>query len=356
MNAPDCDIGPEIQTAVSSAAADKQALCIQGGNTKQFFGRTATGIPLKISPHRGIVDYEPSELVLTARSGTPLSEVEHVLAGAGQMLAFEPPHFGSDATLGGAIACGLSGPRRPYAGAARDFVLGVRLINGKAEMLSFGGRVMKNVAGYDISRLMVGAFGTLGVLLEISLKVLPRPSAERTIVFQCSCADALQRCSTWARQALPISATCFHDDRLYVRLSGTDAALDDAQRRIGGETLGQADRFWSDLREHRHAFFAQPGILWRWSMAPGTPMPQLQGKWLWEWGGAQRWLHSELPAEVNRKAALQAKGHANQFRGGNRENQVFHPPEPGIAALHQRLKLAFDPQQLLNPGRLFREI
>jgi len=350
------DTGREIQHRIADALAGKQALRIHGGNTKQFFGRATTGTILETGRHRGVLDYEPSELVLTARCGTPLSEVEQVLAAEGQMLAFEPPHFGPEATLGGTIACGLSGPRRPYAGAARDFVLGTKIINGKAEVLSFGGRVMKNVAGYDVARLMVGALGTLGVIVEISLKVLPRPATERTLTRHCSSEDALRYCNEWAGQALPLSATCFHQDTLAVRLSGAEDALDHAQRRMGGDVVDQAESFWEDLREHRHEFFTGTGLLWRLSVPPGTPMLPLEGSWLVEWGGAQRWLSTDMPADSIRNAAAAAGGHAHLFRGGDRQADVFHPLAPGVAALHQRLKAAFDPQNILNPGRLYQSI
>ncbi|MEE8428003.1 MAG: glycolate oxidase subunit GlcE [Gammaproteobacteria bacterium] len=356
MNEPRCEFESKIQRAIGDAAAGKQPVRIRGTDSKQFFGRIARGKPLETGAHRGVLEYEPSELVLTARCGTPLAEVETVLAVEGQMLAFEPPYFGDSATLGGTIACGLSGPRRAYVGAVRDFVLGVRMINGKAEVLSFGGQVIKNVAGYDISRLMVGALGTLGVILEVSLKVLPKPAAERTLIQACSDQDALTNCKQWTGRALPISATCFYEDKLYVRLAGTEETLNEAQRRIGGDLLDGGDSFWEDLREHRHPFLSAAGILWRLSVAPGTPMLPLQGKWLLEWGGAQRWLRTDLPADEVRREALAAGGHAHQFRGGDRQGDVFHPLAREVAAIHQRLKTAFDPQHIFNPGRMYRDL
>ena len=356
MNEPLCDIESEIRQAVGDAAAGKRPVWIRGGDSKQFFGRIASGAALETGAHRGVLEYEPSELVLTARCGTPLAEVETVLAGEGQMLAFEPPYFGPSATLGGTIACGLSGPRRAYAGAARDFVLGTRIINGKAEILSFGGQVMKNVAGYDISRLMVGALGTLGIILEVSLKVLPKPAAERTLIQECSDQDALASCNQWTAQALPISATCFYEDKLYLRLAGTEETLNQAQQRIGGEILDAGDSFWEDLREHRHPFLSAAGILWRLSVAPGSPILPLQGKWLLEWGGAQRWLRTDLPADKIRRETETVGGHAHQFRGGDRQGDVFHPLAREVAAIHERLKTAFDPQHIFNPGRMYRDL
>jgi len=356
LSKPLCDLESEIRQAVADAAAGKRPVRIRGGDSKQFFGRLAGGVALETGAHCGVLEYEPSELVLTARCGTPLAEVEAVLAGEGQMLAFEPPYFGYNATLGGTIACGLSGPRRAYAGAVRDFVLGTRIINGKAEILTFGGQVMKNVAGYDISRLMVGALGTLGVILEVSIKVLPKPAAERTLVQECSDQDALASCNQWTGQALPISATCFYEDKLYLRLAGTEETLNQAQRRIGGDVMDAGDSFWEDLREHKHPFLSATGILWRLSVAPDSPMPPLQGKWLLEWGSAQRWLRTDIPADEVRREAASMGGHAHQFRGGNQQDDVFHPLTREVAAIHERLKTAFDPQHIFNPGRMYRDL
>ena len=218
--APDQDIGQRLQDRVQAAVEAATPLRLVGGDTKAFYGRQPLGEPLNLAGHRGIVSYEPTELVITARAGTPLQRLEATLARQGQMLPFEPPHFGADATLGGTIACNLSGPRRRYAGAARDFVLGTRVLNGSGEILSFGGEVMKNVAGYDVSRLMTGAMGTLGLLLEISLKVLPRPETELTLGLDMSADLALERLSRWGLRPLPISASCHDGARLLVRLSG----------------------------------------------------------------------------------------------------------------------------------------
>ena len=348
------DIKPEIQQAVREAAAAGTALRISGGDTKAFYGRAATGEPLDVSAHRGIVSYEPTELVITARAGTPLKEIETTLAGSGQMLPFEPPYFGESATLGGAVACGLSGPVRPYAGSVRDFVLGVACINGKGEHLSFGGQVMKNVAGYDVSRLMVGAMGTLGVLLEVSLKVLPRPACELTAALPMDAAAAIDTMNAWAGQPLPVSACCYDDEVLRVRLSGTESGVRSARDKIGGEEVPQDDTYWADLREHRLPFFGSDAPLWRLSVPAATPAPSDGSNWLLDWGGAQRWLVSDQPAETVRQQASAAGGHAMMFRGGDRSDDVFHPLAPTIETLHRRLKEAFDPKGILNPGRMYK--
>lgn len=351
------DSSKAIQESVYAAAAEQTPLCVIGGGTKTFYGREPKGKALPIGGHRGIISYEPTELVITARAGTPLTEIESLLAEQGQMLAFEPPHFGSNATLGGAIASGLSGPRRPYAGAVRDTVLGVSLINGKGEMLRFGGEVMKNVAGYDLSRLMAGSLGTLGVLLAISCKVLPRPAREITLFQERDEDTAIRLFHDWARQPLPLSACAFEGERLYARLSGSDEAVRAGYNQIGGDVLSNSDGFWESVREQTHDFFQggqQP--LWRWSVPPATPAGTLPGQWKLDWGGAQRWLYSELPAAHIRRAAEKAGGHAALFRGGDRRSEVFHPLPPALMALHRRLKRTFDPSGILNPGRMYRDL
>ncbi|TSA22939.1 MAG: glycolate oxidase subunit GlcE [Betaproteobacteria bacterium] len=348
------DLTPALQERVAEAAASGTPLNIVGGGSKAFLGRRAHGTPLAVAGHRGILSYEPKELVLTARAGTPLTEIEAVLAEQGQMLAFEPPHFGATATLGGSIAAGVSGPRRPYAGAARDQVLGVRMINGRAEVLRFGGEVMKNVAGYDLSRLMTGAFGTLGVLLDISLKVVPRPALEITLAQECDAARALALFTDLSRRALPISAACHDGNRLYLRIEGAESAVQQALVQIGGESLTGHDHFWRDeVKEHGHPCFAGDTPLWRVSLPPATPLLDLPGKVFLDWGGAQRWLKSDAPASALHALALQAGGHASLFRGGNPEGEIFQPLAPNLYALHQRLKTAFDPHGIFNHGRMY---
>lgn len=351
----DQDISVQIQERVTQARQTGAALCIRGSGSKNFYGRKPIGDPLELGPHRGIVSYEPTELVMTARAGTTLKELERTLAEEGQLLPFEPPRFGSDATLGGTIACNLSGPRRAYTGAARDFVLGTKLINGRSEILSFGGEVMKNVAGYDISRLMCGAMGTLGILLDISLKVLPMPPCELTLMIETHLHNALKTIHDWAQKPYPVSATCYDGDCLFVRLSGEQRAVQAARNIMGGEILPEADRFWRKLREHEHGFFDSSKPLWRLSVASDTPSIDLPGKWLYEWGGAQRWLVSEASIVQIRDAAVSAGGHASLYRGNDRE-EVFQPLSPTMASIHKRLKQAFDPEGLFNPGRLYENL
>jgi glycolate oxidase FAD binding subunit len=319
-------------------------------------GREPVGEPLSLAGHAGILSYEPSELVVTARSGTPLAELEAALESQGQMLAFEPPHLGPEATIGGCVAAGLSGPRRPYGGAVRDHVLGVRLLNGRGEVLRFGGEVMKNVAGYDLSRLMVGALGTLGVLLDVSLKVLPRPAVEITLRRPASAAEAIETMNRWAGRPLPLSAGAFDGELLHVRLSGTESGVRAARRVVGGDPVDDGGAFWQRLREQRHAVFETARPLWRLSVPPATPPLDLPGRQLVDWGGAQRWVLTDAPAQQVRALAAGAGGHATLFRGGDRSGEVFHPLAPPIAALHRRLKAAFDPQGLFNPGRLYADL
>ncbi len=349
----DRDLSTTLAETVREAAEKRTPLHLLGAGTKAFYGPPAEGRPLAVAAHRGIVSYEPTELVMTARAGTPLAEIEQALAERRQMLGFEPPHFGAGATLGGTIACGFSGPRRPYAGSARDFVLGVRIIDGKGECLRFGGQVMKNVAGYDVARLMTGSLGTLGVLLEVSLKVLPRPAAELTLALPMDAGEAIRRMNELARRPLPLSAACHIGDTLYIRLSGSETAVKAARLRLGGEIVEKGEAFWLRVREHTHGFFAldTPIPLWRLSVPPATPPLDLPGKWIHDWGGAQRWLRSEEPGETIRRAARAAGGYATLFRGGRTTDIVFQPLPPALAALHRRLKEAFDPAGILNPGR-----
>jgi len=342
----------ELCGRVRDHGARKAALRIRGGGTKDFYGQDCSGETLEMAAYSGIVAYEPKELVLTVRAGTPLEEVEAALAAERQMLAFEPPHFGVAATIGGAVASGLSGPRRPYAGAVRDFVLGTRIVNGKGEDLAFGGRVIKNVAGYDVSRLMTGALGTLGVITEISFKVLPRPGAEATRAFEMDQASAIAQANRWAGQPLPLSATAWQDGVLRVRLSGTQSAVAAAGAKIGGEEI-DAGTYWRDLREHRLAFFSGGAPLWRVSV-PQTAEPiAAAGAQLVEWGGGVRWTSGELDAFTLRSTAERLGGHATLFRGGDKSVGVFHPLNPALMKIHRRLKDAFDPAGILNPGRMY---
>lgn len=347
---------------VEQAAASNTALRIQGGNSKAFYGRSSNAAQemLSLSDYRGIINYEPTELVITAAAGTPLSELEQILSEQNQMLPFEPPHFGAEATLGGTIACGFSGPRRPYAGSARDYVLGCSMINGKGELLKFGGEVMKNVAGYDVSRLLTGSLGTLGPILDISLKILPQPAEELTLRQSCDEQEAISRCNQWAGKPLPLSATAYYNGHLYIRLAGAASAVQAAKSTIGGEELSDSIQFWQDLREQQLDFF-QPDVtqtdaaLWRLSIPAATAPLQLPGQTLIEWGGAQRWLYTKLDPAAVFAAASSVGGHAVLFRDGSRHTQVFQPLSPVALKLHQRLKQSFDSKAIFNPGRMYAE-
>ncbi len=351
--APDNDISKQLADAVKAAAAARTPLVTHGSGSKRFITGTVEGAPLDVTGHRGIVSYEPTELVITARAGTPLAEIEAALANQNQMLGFEPPGFGDTATLGGTIACGFSGPRRPYAGAARDFVLGTKIINGRGEILKFGGQVMKNVAGYDVARLMVGARGTLGALLEISLKVLPKPAKEITLAFQMPAGRAILAMNTWAGRPLPLSAACHWGGSLSIRLSGTESGVRAAHTQLGGEVVADGEAFWHRLREHRHDFFQDGAALWRLSVPPATPPLDIPGQWLLDWGGAQRWLKSDAPVEAIRATTEKAGGRAGWFRDSRQGRGTHAVLPPELRSLHRRLRQAFDPDGVFSRDRHF---
>ena len=346
------DIIEQFSQTVREAGRDRRPLHIRGSGSKGFYGRAAQGETLDATTYRGIVSYEPTELVLTARAGTPLAEIEAALESNRQMLPFEPPHFGPGATLGGCIAAGLSGPRRAYAGAARDYVLGVRMIDGKGEVLRFGGQVMKNVAGYDVSRLMAGSLGTLGLLLEVSLKILPLPAEELTLRFDMAEREALEAMNRWAAQPLSLSATCYHDGALTVRLSGTSAAVRSVRQKLGGEIVEEAAAFWHSVREQHHPFFQAGATLWRLSLPYTAAAVAVPGRQLAEWGGALRWLASDADAATIRQAAAALGGQATLFRSPEPSAEPFHPLSAPLLELHRRLKQTFDPHGILNPGRM----
>ncbi len=346
----------QFRGRIASAVVTQSALCIRGGGTKDWYGQALQGELLDTRNYAGIIAYEPTELVITARCGTSLADITSALHERHQMLAFEPPHFGPHSTIGGVVASGLSGPRRQAVGAVRDFVLGVSLMDGRGDVLKFGGQVMKNVAGYDVSRLLAGSLGTLGLILDVSLKVLPKPFFETTLRFTLAQQEAIERLNQWGGQPLPISASAWHDGVLMVRLSGAEAAVKAARQKLGGEEETQAALFWEALRNHEHAFFAAScglSALWRLSVPSVTPPLALGGKQLIEWGGAQRWLRTDMDAAVIRAVVGQAGGHATLFRGGDKRVGVFHPLVPAVAAIHRNLKNAFDPSGIFNPGRMY---
>jgi len=340
---------------VREATARRAPLRVLGGGTKQFLGRAVDGELLATSGHRGILRHDPAELVLTARGGTPLAEVEAQLARCSQRLPFEPPHFGADATIGGTVAGGLAGPARAWAGPLRDFVLGARVLTGDGRVLRFGGEVMKNVAGYDVARLMAGSLGILGVLLDVSLKVLPLPAGERTLALECDEPGALERLAQLSRGALPLTAGSWTGGRLHLRFEGSDATLNVIERRVGGEVVPDAQAFWASVREQSHAFFAGRQPLWRCTLPPLVPSLPLEGAPLLEWNGLQRWYRCP-PGVSAFEAAAAAGGHATLFRHASGAHEVFASLAAPLLQLHRALKREFDPAGILNPGRMYADL
>lgn len=346
------DLTDALQEQVRRAASARCALDIRGGGSQPQPGNPVTGEPIDLTGHTGVIDYAPEELVITVRSGTRLDTLNALLAGHGQMLAFEPPVFAASSTIGGAIACNRSGPSRPWTGAARDFMLGCEILDGHGERLHFGGQVMKNVAGYDVSRLMCGAFGTLGILLSVSLKVLPAPAESVTLVRPCTAAEAIETMNRLSGRSIPLSGTVWLNDQLWLRLSGSPESV-----RHASSQLGEYDRgpdIWNDIARQQHPFFQQPGPLWRVSLTPTAAMPDLPGHWLIDWAGGLRWLISPASHADIRHAVALAGGHAQRWRDGN--GSVFQPLPASMLALHRRLKHTFDPLGILNPGRLYPEL
>ena len=344
----------DIVSVITTAHESHTPLRIRGAGSKDFYGGMLAGELLDVAGYSGIVAYEPTELYITAKCGTPLAEIEAALAEKDQMLACEPPHF-SGATLGGCVATGLSGPRRQQAGAVRDFMLGAKLIDGTGQVLDFGGQVMKNVAGYDVSRLLAGSLGTLGLIAEVTLKVLPKPVAEQTLVFDIGEGEAITRLNQWGGQPLPISASFWHEGQLWLRLSGARAALEAARGKLGGTVAVDAEKHWISVREQTHPAFAEK-LLWRLALPSTAPALGLAGLRAIEWGGALRWYAGEQ--EAVRGAAARLGGHAVLYRAPEslrcREG-AFAPLAPAMLALHRRLKKSFDPRGILNPGRLYAE-
>lgn len=355
-----------IRAQIADAVAAGNKLSIRGGNTKQFYGNSSQGEPLAMDSYAGIVSYEPTELVVSVRAGTRLSELRDELGAQGQMLAFEPPSFGAESTIGGVIAAGLSGPRRATAGSARDFLLGANMIDSQGQWLSFGGQVMKNVAGYDVSRLLCGSLGVLGVIAEVSLKVLPKPAAERSMQFQIGELDAVRLVNTLAGQPLPMSATSWHDDQLTIRLSGAQSVVDSACTTLTNDhnasELARADAYWQSLADQTAPFFADampfegPNVLWRLSVPGTAPVIDLPGEQLIEWIGSLRWLRSDAPAQTVRAAVAAVGGHATAFRTSDQAIGVFDDLPATIAAIHRRLKTELDPHQVFNPGRMYPDL
>ena len=343
--------------AVRAAAADQRPLRLRGSGSKDFYGQGLAGDLLDCRGHAGILAYEPTELVVSAKCGTPLAALGAELRASGQMLAFEPPHFGPEATVGGMVAAGLSGPRRAAAGAVRDFVLGITVLDARGQAMRFGGTVMKNVAGYDVSRVFAGSLGTLGVILDVSLKVLPVPAAEVTLGFELPEDKAIETLNHWAGRPLPVSASAWSAGELLLRLSGAEAALRAAREKLGGERVDEdrAQAYWSGIREHSGDWFRGAEPLWRLSVPSTTPPIILPGAQLIEWGGALRWFATAADARTVREAARRAGGHATLFRGADKSAGVFSPLDPVLAKIHRELKASFDPAGIFNRGRMYAD-
>jgi glycolate oxidase FAD binding subunit len=345
------DLTEALADQVRAAAAARRPLRVVGGDTKAFYGRRAGGEPLRVAGHAGIVAYDPSELVVTARAGTRLAEIDARLAQHGQRFAFEPPRFGEASTIGGVVAAGLSGPRRPFAGAVRDCVLGVALLDGRGQVLRFGGQVFKNVAGFDLFRLQAGALGSLGVILDVSIRVTPAPRREAAVALEMASGAARAWLTELMRRPMPLSGA-FHDGaRLHLRLSGGEAGVAAALAEVGGQA--EALSFWDDVRDQRPAALIGEERLWRLALPQTAAIPDVGDALAWDWAGAQVWLRSDRTNAAIWQAAADAGGHASLFRGGAAGEEVFQPLAPAMLALHQRLKSALDPAAVLNPGRMY---
>jgi len=357
-----------LQERIRAAAASREPLELRGHGSKAFYGEAPRGEPLELGalPElAGIASYEPSELVVTVRAGTPLAELEAALAAEGQCLPFEPPRFGARGTVGGMVASGLSGPARASSGSLRDHLLGATLLDGRGQALRFGGTVIKNVAGYDVARLLAGSLGVLGLIAEVSLKVLPAPKARATLRFDLDQRAALERLNRWGGEPLPINASAWWDGALVVRLAGARAAVDAACAELGGDVIPEAMAapFWDGLRDQSDEFFVgaaravQGGAaLWRLAL-PQTAAPlELPGEQLVEWGGAQRWVVTPLPAARLRELAAAAGGHATLFRSLDKRAGAFAPLAAPLMKIHRELKARFDPAGVFNPGRLYPEL
>lgn len=355
----DNDKSSELKEQVAAALKQQQPLALIGSGSKAFYGNASesTFQELHLKHHTGIIAYQANEAFISARAGTPIHVIETLLANNGQMLAFEPPRFSADSTIGGIVAAGLSGPARTWRGSVRDHILGCTILTGYSKINRFGGQTMNNVAGYDIARLMAGSMGTLGVLLDITLKVVPRPANERTITLEMPSTEAYDLLTALNRSTAPLSASCYFDGCLYLRLSGEPRHVLTAHHKIGGDPLTEGDEFWTALRDQTHEFFQQyDRPLWRMSFPPNTQMvSNLEGNSLIEWGGSQRWIYTNIPVNLIRSIATKGQGHATLYRGRLPGVGTFHPLEPAMAKVQRKLKQAMDPQGIFNPSRLYRD-
>lgn len=345
------DIEAELATQVAAVAAGGGAVEILGGGSKRFYGEPVEGLAVEVATHSGVIDYDPAELVITLRAGCRLADVEALLAQNRQMFGFEPPHFAPQATIGGMVASGLAGPRRGFAGSIRDFVLGAKMLDGRGEVLQFGGRVIKNVAGFDLSRLLAGSLGTLGIILEVSIRVVPMFASEATLAFEHTSVDAhIRWINELGSQPYPISASAWHAGRSCVRLSASEQGVEQASADLDGERV---EFDWSALREQNHAFFDPEKPLTCVSLPPATADVVAGRAQLIEWGGARRWLSGEVDIEALRQQASGLGGGVCAFRDHGAEVAVFQPLAPAMLKLQRSIKSSFDPAGIFNPGKIY---
>ena len=353
------DISKALQQQISDAAKNAQSLQIIGNNSKAFYGcdvSSTDAIPLHVADHKGVLDYQPSELTITARAGTPIKDIIDLLAEHGQMLPFEPPCFDNRATLGGCIATALSGPRRPWTGPVRDYVIGTRILTGDGKEIRLGGKVMKNVAGYDLFRPMAGALGTLGLILDITVKLLPLPEHEISFAITSDNNNIQPRLHDWRRCSLPLSAASFYQGQLSIRLSGSASSIDDAMSKLPSARKETSNDYWKILNEQQLSFFDDDSPLYRLVVPTNAAYDTFDGECLTDWGGALRWIKSSLSFEDVQKHAAELGGTALVYRHSKQGEDVFSPIADGLFELHKRIKKVMDPAGILNPGRLYRNL
>ncbi|WP_407333653.1 glycolate oxidase subunit GlcE [Enterovibrio sp. 27052020O] len=347
------DLSNTLLEQVLDAKATHTALNLIGGNTKAFIGHEPVGQSVSLTNHSGIIAYHPSELVITARAGTRIAELQSVLAEHNQILVGEPPAFEGKATLGGSVACNINGASRPFHGSLRDAILGVKLINGFGEHLRFGGQVMKNVAGYDLSRLQAGAMGAFGILTEVSLRVMPQPELIETLQLEMSAQSAITKMRSLVTHGCPLSGAAWVDGSMFLRLAGSKQTVRQTASSLGGEALQHQSLFWRSIRNFRHPFFHQQGHLYRFSINPASPHLAQYEHSLINWAGNLRWVKTDATLEELVPVAEEHGGHVDCYGTENRQPPCFHPLSPTHQRLHQSLKAAFDPQSLFNPGRMY---
>ena len=345
------DLTQQLAQQIQQACATNTVLKIQAGNTKAFLGRDTLGEVIDVADHTGVISYSPTELVIRARAGTKIALLNELLSQQQQRLPFEPPSFSGAATIGGTVAANQSGPSRPWFGGVKDSLLGLGLINGYGEVMQFGGQVMKNVAGFDVTRLQCGAMGSLGLITDVSIKVLPQFKANYTLTFEMAAEAALEAMVRWANLSLPITGMCYLQvqgkSRLHVRLQGGESGVASASQFLGGEQLAPnvADEFWQALREGQLLQPQPQQTLWRWSGPRDAPIHSVPNTSLINWAGSERWVVDD--ASVTPKKGL------IQYQGGDRLAEVYGALSAPQQALQQRIKHAFDPHGILNPGRLY---